>query len=274
MVSTSQVSVCIPTFNGAGTIRQAVLSVLGQTHQNIEVVISDDGSTDATIESIRSIHDKRIRILEPVPRTTAAANWNRCVRESKSNLIKVMGQDDILYPECLRIELESMAASQAVLCFSRRDVISQRGRILFKDHGPRLHAGSYDILELLPRIVRSGSNPIGEPVAAMFKRTNFLQAGGFKGNYVIDVDMWIQLLDQGPAIFTAQTLSAFRVGDRSWSHQLRTSQARETVKLYNSQMIKHPHVVSRLSWTRGLCLAYIKQLLRVPAISILNFIRW
>ena len=121
MVSTSQVSVCIPTFNGAGTIRQAVLSVLGQTHQNIEVVISDDGSTDATIESIRSIHDKRIRILEPVPRTTAAANWNRCVRESKSNLIKVMGQDDILYPECLRIELESMAASQAVLSF--RDVM-------------------------------------------------------------------------------------------------------------------------------------------------------
>ncbi len=274
MTQSPLISVCIPTFNGEATIRQALKSVLNQTYKNFEVVISDDGSIDSTIQVVESLADGRVRVLEPTTRTTASANWNRSVHGSIGKYVKVMGQDDVLYPRCLETEVAAISSSDALICFSRRDVISQYGRILFKDHGLNLSAAEYELKDLLPRIIRSGSNPIGEPVATLFDRKTFVEAGGFVGNYVIDVDMWIRFLEFGPAVFTNRTLVAFRVGDRSWSHQLRTSQARETIELFHSVDKRHPHIVPRYLKVIGTIAAYSKQLLRVPAIATLNLIRW
>jgi glycosyltransferase involved in cell wall biosynthesis len=274
MTQSPLISVCIPTFNGEATIRQALKSVLNQTYKHLEVVIADDGSTDSTIQIIESIADERVRVLEPVTRTTASANWNRSVHGSIGKYVKVMGQDDILYPGCLEAEVAAISSSNALICFSRRDVISQYGRILFKDHGLNLPTGKYGLGDFLPRIIRSGSNPIGEPVATLFDRKTFADTGGFVGNYVIDIDMWIRFLEFGPAVFTNKTLVAFRVGDRSWSHQLRTSQARETIELFDSVVKRHPHMMPRYLKVIGAIAAYSKQLLRVPAIAALNLIRW
>ena len=96
----------------------------------------------------------------------------------------------------------------------------------------------------------------------------------FVGDYVIDVDMWIRLLERGPAVFTNETHVAFRVGDRSWSHQLRTSQARETIGLFDAVVRRHPDLVPRHLKGFGSIAAYFKQLIRVPAIATLNLIRW
>jgi glycosyltransferase involved in cell wall biosynthesis len=274
MTQSPLVSVCIPTFNGEATIRQALKSVLNQTFKHFEVVIADDESTDSTLQVVKSIADERVRVLESSPKTTAAANWNRSVNGAIGKYVKVMGQDDVLYPRCLEAEIAAIGSPDVFFCFSRRDVISQNGRILFKDHGLNLPSGKYELEDLLPRIIRSGSNPIGEPVATLFDRMTFMEAGGFVGNYVIDVDMWIRLLEFGPAIFTNETHVAFRVGDRSWSHQLRTSQAKETIILFDSVVKRHPQMVPRYLRAIGTIAAYFKQLFRVPAITTLNFIRW
>ncbi|MGB3655712.1 MAG: glycosyltransferase, partial [Rivularia sp. (in: cyanobacteria)] len=56
------ISVIIPVFNGEKTVRETINSILNQTFQDIEVIIINDGSTDATLETINKISDSRIKI--------------------------------------------------------------------------------------------------------------------------------------------------------------------------------------------------------------------
>lgn len=58
------VSVCIASHNGEKYIVQQLKSILGQLDENDEVIISDDGSTDKTIDCIRSLNDKRIKLFQ------------------------------------------------------------------------------------------------------------------------------------------------------------------------------------------------------------------
>ena len=58
------ISVCIPTYNGEKFLKQQLDSILLQLSNNDEIIVSDDSSTDATIEIIKSYSDSRIKILE------------------------------------------------------------------------------------------------------------------------------------------------------------------------------------------------------------------
>jgi glycosyltransferase involved in cell wall biosynthesis len=70
------VSVCIPTFNGAQFIKQTLESVLGQTYDQLEIIIQDDGSTDNTLEIVRSFADPRITVRTSPENLGGASNWN------------------------------------------------------------------------------------------------------------------------------------------------------------------------------------------------------
>lgn len=63
-------SVCIATYNGEKYIKKQLISILSQLETTDEVLISDDGSTDATIDIIQTIEDNRISIIPPPTRTT------------------------------------------------------------------------------------------------------------------------------------------------------------------------------------------------------------
>ena len=51
------ISICIPTYNGEKFIARTIQSVLDQTFSNFEIIVSDDGSTDKTLEIVRSFND-------------------------------------------------------------------------------------------------------------------------------------------------------------------------------------------------------------------------
>lgn len=270
------VSICLPTFNGAATVSETIRSILRQSFQEWELVISDDESTDNTLIKIDEFNDPRIRIISSRQRTTPADNWNYCIEHAHGKYIKVMGQDDLLLSDCLKSEVEIMDQESNCdfsFCFSRRNIISASGQTIIRNRGLHNKVNVVKLPSILPKLVRSGTNIFGEPVAGMIRATALKKAGGFNGSYIIDLDMWIRLLQIGPAIHTQKTLVSFRVGKSSWSHLLKSSQADETSELFRRLAHQFPDQISNADLRIGKFSAKLKQRARttiVPLLILMN----
>src|SRR6185369_450501 len=93
-----KVSVCIPTYNTARYLAEAIDSVLAQEFMDFELVICDNASTDATPEICRRYTDPRIRYVRFEELTNQAGNFNRCLNEAKGEFITLLHADDYFLP--------------------------------------------------------------------------------------------------------------------------------------------------------------------------------
>lgn len=101
------VSVVISTFNRAEYLKYAILSVLGQTFRDFELIIIDDGSTDDTADVVKSFNDSRI-IYEYQQNSGLAAARNRATHKAQGRFIAVMDDDDLMLPDRLENELNAV----------------------------------------------------------------------------------------------------------------------------------------------------------------------
>lgn len=99
------VSVVIPTFNRAGTLRRAVDSVLGQTFTDFELIVVDDGSTDDTPGVIDALGDPRVRYIRHDRRSGANAARNTGIRASRGDYVAFLDSDDTWAPGKLEAQL-------------------------------------------------------------------------------------------------------------------------------------------------------------------------
>lgn len=102
------VSVVIPTYNYAHFIAQAIESVLAQTYQNFEIIVIDDGSTDATREAVSRF--SRVQYLYQDNRGIAPAR-NAGLFASRGELLVFLDADDRLLPEALATGVASLNAN-------------------------------------------------------------------------------------------------------------------------------------------------------------------
>jgi glycosyltransferase involved in cell wall biosynthesis len=96
------VSVIIPAYNQSVYINESVQSVLGQTYQDFELIVVDDGSTDETPQILARIQDPRIRIVRQ-PNSGLSAARNTGLRESSAPLVTFLDSDDYFLPDKLSI---------------------------------------------------------------------------------------------------------------------------------------------------------------------------
>ena len=273
-VDAPAISICIPTYNGERFIARTIQSVLDQTLSDFEIIISDDGSTDNTLKIVRSFNDSRIVRIDSLPRVGAESNWNNSVANARAELIKLVCQDDLLYPYCLETEVEVMSfpANQNVsFCYSLRDFTTPRGWVIKGRRVAVVDQTKYSKNQLLSKIVRSGGNPIGEPMAITFRKNAYLGAGKFRGDYVIDLRMWVGLVDFGPAMFIAKRLSAFRISKTSWTSSLKKSQFDSVQALSRKIWEENSESISRADFYRGRLTGLIRTLVRQVASQLILF---
>lgn len=90
-----RISVCMATYNGARYIKEQLESILVQLGDDDEVVISDDGSTDETIEIIKSIDDGRVKLFFNNGERGYTNNFENALNKSLGKFIFLSDQDDI-----------------------------------------------------------------------------------------------------------------------------------------------------------------------------------
>jgi glycosyltransferase involved in cell wall biosynthesis len=224
------VSIVVPVHDGAPFIGAALRSALAQSVTDLEVVVADNASTDDTLDVVRSLADPRLRVMTSPVDIGAGANWNRAVRAAQGTYVKLLCADDVIEPSCLERQLSAFSGPDgdaiALVC-SRRRVIDERGEtILERGFRPRLD-GRVKAARAARYVARSGTNPIGEPAAALFRREDALAAGLFRedAGYVIDLDFWLRLLLGGDLYVVDEVLASFRVSSGAWSTSLARSQA-------------------------------------------------
>ncbi len=99
------VSVIMPLYNKAPYVRRAIDSILSQSHQNFELIIVDDGSTDKSADAVREILDSRIRMLSQVNRGKCVAR-NVGISAAQFNLIAFLDADDEWMPDFLETVID------------------------------------------------------------------------------------------------------------------------------------------------------------------------
>jgi glycosyltransferase involved in cell wall biosynthesis len=97
------VSILIPTYNREHFIAECIQSALEQTYPNVEVIVVDNMSTDATWRICQQFasRSKRIRIYRNETNMGPVRNWIRCAQEARGGFSKVLFSDDILEPNCI-----------------------------------------------------------------------------------------------------------------------------------------------------------------------------
>ncbi len=100
------VSVIIPTWNRAKTLKKAIESALNQTVQPLEILVCDDGSTDESKEIVESINDTSVKWIEGYRAGRPAIPRNRGIKESKGEWLAFLDSDDEWLPEKLELQLK------------------------------------------------------------------------------------------------------------------------------------------------------------------------
>ena len=266
------ISVCIPTYNGAKYIAQTIESILNQTFTDFEIIVSDDGSSDKTLEIVGLFNDPRIVRIDRLSKVGAEANWNNAVANASASLVKLVCQDDLLYPQCLEVEVQTMSKSEnqdVSFCFHLRDFVTPNSRKLSARRVGYSNLQKYSKTEILTKVVRSGGNPIGEPMAVTMRKLSLNSAGKFRGDYVIDLDMWSKLSDQGSALFIEQHLSAFRISKTSWTSNLKKSQMSSVRTLSKKIQVDSDGAITKFDLLRGQIVGLVRAPVRQVASSLI-----
>lgn len=152
----STVSVIIATYNRAHVVGAAVESVFRQTHTALEVIVVDDGSTDATAGALSQFGD-RIRVLRQENRGVAAAR-NAGIAASRGDYLLFLDSDDVLAPACIERELARYAADPSLgLVFVDAEFFDDDGRLVrVANDGPEGRVAA-DLVRLEHDIVSTAS---------------------------------------------------------------------------------------------------------------------
>lgn len=101
------VSICIPTYNAEKTVVDTVESVLNQTYRNLEIIVSDNASTDNTIALLEKFTDPRIKLYRNSKNIGAEKNFNRCIELATGRYIAIFHADDVYLPEMVEKQVKA-----------------------------------------------------------------------------------------------------------------------------------------------------------------------
>lgn len=197
-----RVSVVLPAFNAAATIAAAVASIRAQTLADWELIVVDDGSTDATAEIVAEIArtEPRLTLLrEPHCGVTAAANT--AMARATGEFIARMDADDVSLPERLARQAEFLAspANVGIGVVSSRVAFGgdRTAREGYARHVDWLNTLATPEAVALNRFIES---PVANP-SVMFRRELVARHGAFvAGDFPEDYELWLRWLDAGVRI--------------------------------------------------------------------------
>jgi glycosyltransferase involved in cell wall biosynthesis len=214
-----KVSVCIPTYNTARYLPEAIESVLRQDFEDFELVICDDVSTDETPEICRSYDDPRIRYIRYKENGRQAGNFNRCLQEAQGDYITLLHADDWLLPGFLRDRATRLSDDPGLGFVFGAVQIADAASNITSTSGRWTEDRSFGPAELLEPLLYGC---ILSPPSLMVRKSCSTQAGLFRSDLTWGHDWeWaLRLAEHCGAYYVSAPLSVYRVHDASGTAEI------------------------------------------------------
>ena len=167
------VAVVVPARNAEPTLDRTLGSIRCQTHANLEIVVVDDASTDATARIVldHAAQDPRVKLVRNSVCAGVAAARNRGAAETGAEYLAFLDADDVLTIDSIAVRLDALVGAGAGMAYCWSAVIDAQDRVLSIPARP---TASGDVFEEL-----LGGNFIGNGSAVICTREAMEAAGGF-----------------------------------------------------------------------------------------------
>jgi glycosyltransferase involved in cell wall biosynthesis len=191
------VSVIIPSYNHEKFIKECIQSVLDQTFQDLEIIITDDDSIDHTVDVIESFDDPRIKLFKFHKNQGVSIAANNCIRHASGKYIAWLSSDDVWYSRKLAVQVKYLDEHPKVaVVFGKVDWIDEYGNPIRNRQFPYMNI--YEVenrsrFEWLRHFFLKG-NCLSLP-CSLVRTECFAELGMFNSTYanIQDFDLWIRI---------------------------------------------------------------------------------
>ena len=227
-VCTPLVSIVVASYNRRQLVGRTLASALNQSLQDLEVVVSDDGSTDGTRQILEGISDPRLRVHFHSANVGVWANWATALRMARGRYIVFLGDDDLLTPDFgFRLSSFLDSSPDVSVAFSDLRMVSIAGELLHEISAPHRADNRHPPKEVVSAIL--GSRIFFG--AAMFRREECLTIWEQCSPDGLVADWGLILrLAQSPGFLAASVPDAEYI-KTSHSSQLGTTQGGDVLRL-------------------------------------------
>jgi glycosyltransferase involved in cell wall biosynthesis len=236
------VSAAVRVYNGERYIGETLTAILSQTRPPDEVLVVDDGSTDATPEELERFRGD-IRVVRQ-PNSGYAGSFNRCVGEARCDYIANCDADDVWEPDKLERQVEALLTDPEI------DFAFSGARFFGLTEGPRAPypgAGRLDAQDFARRLYRQNFVCTS---STLIRRDLCLQLGQFMDRAPLceDYDYWLRALMAGAVSFyDPSVLVAYRTHSQQVSSDLlRMHKAEYLVHGWCSEVVEDPWLTRKV----------------------------
>ncbi|GFO70145.1 hypothetical protein GMLC_37240 [Geomonas limicola] len=222
------VSICVPSYNSARYLRYTLDSIVCQSYRNIEVIISDNASTDGSVAIAKEYAERHgFRLIVNEKNIGAGNNWNLLIGQARGEFLAIYHSDDVYGPEIVEQSVAALLREpRAGLVGTLATVIDENGDevspILLHPEVPELPC--YGFPEVFRAVLRDGAGRIFLVTPSIMVRRSCYQELGILDNSgrfrsAADYEMWFRIAARHPVIVIPRPLMRYRVHQGQGSEQ-------------------------------------------------------
>jgi glycosyltransferase involved in cell wall biosynthesis len=191
------VSVVIPTYNRSHVLNRAVQSVLLQTLSNFEIIIVNDGSTDATVDCVNKLLDRRIRFINLQQNYGASYARNIGIIDARAELVAFLDSDDEWHPTKLESQLALLNVSSnpdvSIVYCLHDTLVNRSGTLNISSSTSKIYEGN-----IYENLLKGGYESLTTSTL-LIKRSSLIKVGGFDPSLPSfqDPDLLLRLAEAG-----------------------------------------------------------------------------
>lgn len=247
------ITVIVPAFNAEATLAETLDSISRQTYRHLEILIVDDGSTDATAAIAKQFcgRDERARLLQKQNGGVASAR-NRGIGEARGAYLAPIDADDLWHPDYLLCALEKLVSSRSGMVFSWYRTIDMSAKVIRSGPRPEVEGRALNRMAYFNLVGNGSGMLIDRAVAMAFGGyDDRLHAAGVEGceDYLIQLRI--------AAAYPIACVPRFHVGYRSRSNSMSSDAERmcrsnwEAISLFRESGAGFDLPQSLWQWSRA-----------------------